>query len=88
MIDFEFGVAKNRALFAIKKVVTGTKSTEVYVLPASNYFPFSPQTGTALHETGVYPLVGNYIGTSLLIIAGRLAPDHARNVQTVGRLYV
>jgi hypothetical protein len=51
--DFQFLVAANRDLFAIKKSGTGTNSTEVHVLSAaSGYHSFSLQTGTALHETG------------------------------------
>ena len=50
--DFEFALAPNRDLYAIKKRGTGTNSTEVHVLSAaSNYQSFSLQTGTALHET-------------------------------------
>lgn len=51
--SFEFLVAANRDLFAIKKRATGSGSTEVHVLSAaSNYQRFSLQTGTGLHETG------------------------------------
>mmetsp|Transcript_6887 Transcript_6887/g.16891 ORF Transcript_6887/g.16891 Transcript_6887/m.16891 type:complete len:456 (+) Transcript_6887:1-1368(+) len=71
--DFAFAVASNRALFAIKKIITGTRSTEVHVLPASNYYSFSLQTGTGLHETGVCPIVGKYVGTSKLTVKGRKA---------------
>lgn len=50
--DFEFALAPNRDLFAIKKRGTGTNSTEIHVLSAgANYQSFSLQTGTALHET-------------------------------------
>jgi hypothetical protein len=50
--DFEFQVAPNGDLFAIKKRGTGSGSTEVHVLSrASNYASFVLQTGTALHET-------------------------------------
>jgi len=50
--NFEFTLAPNRDLYAIKKRGTGTNSTEVHVLSASsNYQSFSLQTGTALHET-------------------------------------
>lgn len=50
--NFEFAVADNRDLFAIKKSETGTNSTEVHVLSAaSNYKKFGLQTGTALHPT-------------------------------------
>ena len=49
---FEFALASNRDLVAIKKRNTGTNSTEVHVLSAaSNYQQFVLQTGTALHET-------------------------------------
>jgi hypothetical protein len=51
-ITFEFAIAQNRDLFAIKKSGTESCSTEVHVLSASsNYQQFSLQTGTALHET-------------------------------------
>lgn len=47
---WEFAVAPNRDLFAIRK--QGSASTEVHVLSASsNYGQFSFQTGTALHPT-------------------------------------
>ena len=50
---FQFAVAPNRDVFAIKKSSTGTRSTEIHVLStASRYQSFSLQTGTALHETG------------------------------------
>ena len=49
---FEFCLALNRDLFAIKKSGTGTHRTEVHVLSeASGYLNFSAQTGTLLHET-------------------------------------
>jgi hypothetical protein len=49
---FDFAVASNRDLFAIKKSNTGTNSTEVHILSAaSNYQRWDIQTGTALHET-------------------------------------
>jgi V8-like Glu-specific endopeptidase len=51
--EFEFALARNGDLFAIKKRNTGSSSTEVHVLSAaSDYRSFSLQTGTALHETG------------------------------------
>jgi hypothetical protein len=51
--DFQFLLAANRDLFAIKKRGTGTNSTEVHVLSAaSGYRQFVLQTGTVLHETG------------------------------------
>jgi predicted Zn-dependent protease len=50
--SFEFLLAPNKDLFAIKKRNTGTSSTEVHVLSArSNYQEFIKQTGTVLHET-------------------------------------
>lgn len=50
---FEFALASNRDLVAIKKSNTGTRSTEVHVLSAaSGYRQFVLQTGTVLHETG------------------------------------
>jgi hypothetical protein len=49
---FSFGLGTNNDLFCLKRVNTGTKSTEVHVLHArSNYQAFSLQTGTVLHET-------------------------------------
>ncbi|MFG6105296.1 hypothetical protein U2F10_23780 [Leptothoe sp. EHU-05/26/07-4] len=49
---FEFEVAPNRDIVAIKKSNTGTNRTEVHILSAaSNYQQFSLQTGTGLHET-------------------------------------
>jgi Astacin (Peptidase family M12A) len=49
---FEFCLASNRDLFAIKKSKTGSNSTEVHILSAaSNYQSFSLQTGSVLHET-------------------------------------
>lgn len=51
--NYEFAVAANRDLFAIKKSGTGSKSTEIHVLSAaSNYQSFVTQTGTPLQETG------------------------------------
>jgi len=51
--NFEFALAPNRDLYAIKKTGTGSKSTEIHILSKkSNYQRFSLQTGTALHETG------------------------------------
>ncbi len=51
--EFEFALAPNRDLVAIKKSATGTHSTEVHVLSAeSGYRQFSLQTGTALEESG------------------------------------
>lgn len=50
--EFDFLVAGNRDVYAIKKSSTGSGSTEVHVLSAaSNYQQFSLQTGTALHPT-------------------------------------
>ncbi|WP_438040517.1 hypothetical protein [Sorangium sp. So ce128] len=50
--DFDFLLAPNQDLFAIKKQGTGTGTTEVHVLSAaSNYQQFILQTGTALHPT-------------------------------------
>lgn len=49
---FQFCLARNRDLFAIKKSSTGSNSTEIHVLSAAdNYQSFSLHTGTALHET-------------------------------------
>ena len=49
---FDFAVASNRDLFAIKKRFTGSGTTEVHVLSAANsYQRFSLQTRTALHHT-------------------------------------
>jgi Astacin (Peptidase family M12A) len=49
---FEFALAPNRDLFAIKKSNTGTRLTEVHVLSsASNYQQYILQTGTVLHQT-------------------------------------
>ena len=49
---WEFAVAGNRDLFAIKKSGTDSGTTEVHVLSAaSGYQKFSLQTRTALHET-------------------------------------
>lgn len=51
--NFEFLLAKNLDIFAIKKSNTGTQSTEIAVLSAaSKYQSFVLQTGTPLHETG------------------------------------
>jgi hypothetical protein len=50
--SFDFVIAPNRDVFAVKKRNTGTHSTEVHILSASsNYQNYSLQTGTALHET-------------------------------------
>jgi hypothetical protein len=50
--DFEFSLASNKDLFAIKKQGGGTNTTEIHVLSAaSNYQQFSLHTGTALHLT-------------------------------------
>jgi len=49
--DFDFAVAENGDLFAIKKQ-GGASSTELHVLAAaSNYQQFTLQTGTCLHPT-------------------------------------
>lgn len=49
---FEFLLAKNRDLFAIKKSGADSDSTEIHVLSAaSQYQTFSLHTETALHET-------------------------------------
>ena len=49
---FEFCVAVNGDVFAIKKSDTGSGTTEIHVLSAaSGYQQFSLQTGTALHPT-------------------------------------
>ncbi|MCA1640862.1 MAG: hypothetical protein LC785_02530 [Acidobacteria bacterium] len=53
-VTFEFGVAANGDVFAIKKSGTDSGSTEIHVLSAaSGYQQFSLHTGTALHETDV-----------------------------------
>lgn len=50
--DYEFEIAPNDDLIAIKKNGTGSGTTEVHVLSAaSGYQEFALQTGTALHET-------------------------------------
>ena len=42
----------NLDMYAIKKSITGTRTTEIHVLSkASNYQAFSLHTGTTLHET-------------------------------------
>jgi hypothetical protein len=47
--DFDFALASNLDLFAIKKRNTATKTTEIHVLSAAlGYKQFSLQTGTAL----------------------------------------
>lgn len=49
---WDFHVATNRDIFAIKKSGTGSGTTEIHVLSAaSNYQTFALQTGTCLHET-------------------------------------
>jgi hypothetical protein len=49
---FDFGIAPNRDLVAIKKSGTGTGTTEIHVLSAARgYQQFSLQTGTVLHQT-------------------------------------
>ena len=50
--NFQFAVAHNRDLFAIKKSQTDSNSTEVNILTASsNYHTYRLQIGTPLHET-------------------------------------
>jgi hypothetical protein len=50
--NFDFTVAPNGDLVAIKKKETGSNSTEIHILSAaSNYQSFSLHKGTALHET-------------------------------------
>lgn len=50
--NFQFLIADNRDVIAIKKNNTGSKTTEVCVLSAeSQYQSFSLQTGTGQHET-------------------------------------
>ena len=49
---FQFALAQNRDVFAIKKSNTGTRSTEVHILEVDQgYGAFSLQRKTALHET-------------------------------------
>jgi len=49
---WDFLVAGNRDVFAIKKANTGSGKTEIHILShASNYQTFALQTGTALHTT-------------------------------------
>ena len=51
--NWAFTALANDDLMAIKRLGTGTNSTEVHILSAaSNYTAFRLQTGTALHETG------------------------------------
>ena len=51
--NFQFVSSSNGDIFAIKKSLTDSKSTEVHILSAvDNYQRFSLQTGTCLHETG------------------------------------
>ncbi|MEO6000550.1 MAG: hypothetical protein ABIN89_27140 [Chitinophagaceae bacterium] len=53
-VNWEFAVAANRDVFAIKKQGGATNSTEVHVLSAlSNYKQFILQEGTALHPTDI-----------------------------------
>lgn len=55
---FEFAIAQNRDIFAIKKTGTGTNSTELHVLSASSgYQSFVLQTGTSLSESNDYDFV-------------------------------
>lgn len=50
--NFSILVSGNGDLYAIKKNATGTHTTEVHRIPASDrYRKFSLQTGTCLHET-------------------------------------
>lgn len=50
--EFDFLLAPNLDLVAIKKRLTGSDSTEVHIVSeASGYKAFSHQSGTALHET-------------------------------------
>lgn len=50
--DWDFGVAHNRDVFAIKKRNTGSGTTEIHVLSAEHgYQKFSKQTRTALPPT-------------------------------------
>lgn len=49
---FDFAIAPNRDLFAIKKRLSGSGTTEVHVISAaSNYQRFVLHTRTVLHET-------------------------------------
>ena len=49
---FEFLMAPNRDIVAIKKSGTGTNSTEIHILDAgTTYQTWKFQTGTVLHET-------------------------------------
>ncbi|MDB9798406.1 hypothetical protein OAB80_00270 [Flavobacteriaceae bacterium] len=51
--NFQFLIAENRDIYAIKKSKTGTNKTEVHILSAAhNYQRYSLETGTILHETG------------------------------------
>lgn len=51
--DFDFCLASNQDIFAIKKYGAGISKTEVHVLSAaSGYKTFSLHTDTCLHETG------------------------------------
>lgn len=50
--DWDFALASNRDIFAVKKQGGATNSTEVHVLSAaSNYQAFALQSGTVLHPT-------------------------------------
>jgi len=49
--NWDFGIAANRDVFAIKKNGTDSKTTELHILSAdSGYQKFALQTKTALHE--------------------------------------
>lgn len=51
--NWDFSVLPNEDLVAIKKRITGSNSTEVHILTASDgYRSFNLHTGTALHEIG------------------------------------
>jgi hypothetical protein len=49
---WDFGLASNRDLYAVRRWNTGTGTTEVHILTSSsNYANFALQTGTALEES-------------------------------------
>lgn len=81
---FEFLLAPNRDLFAIKKARTGTNSTEVHVLSAaSKYSKFIKQTGTAIHETDETFTFGLRMNRDLVAIKKSRTGTHTTEVHVL-----
>ena len=69
---FDFALAPNGDLLAIKRSATGTRRTEIHMLTAaSNYQRFGLQIGTALHETDANYAFGVTPARDLVVVKRR-----------------